>query len=60
MKRSRLQNIADKRNNPNDIKNYKRQQNYVLNLNKNAKFEYFNRCNSPGFFQAIFTAVIWW
>ena len=26
-----------------DIKNYKKQQNYVVNLNKNAKFEYFSR-----------------
>ena len=25
------------------IRNYKRQRNYVVNLNKNAKFEYFSR-----------------
>ena len=46
MKMSSLKNIANKTKNPNDIKNYKRQRNYVVNLNKNAKFEYFNRLNS--------------
>ena len=35
MKRSRHKNIANKTKNPNDIKNYKRQRNYVINLNKN-------------------------
>ena len=46
MKKSRLKNIANKMENPSDIKNYKRQRNYIENLNKNAKFEYFNRYNS--------------
>ena len=46
MKRSRLKNIANKTKNRNDIKNYKRQWNYVVNLNKNAKFKYFIRYNS--------------
>ena len=30
----------------NSIKYYKRQRNYVVNLTKKAKFEYFNRYNS--------------
>ena len=46
MKSSRLKNTANKTKHPNDIKNYKRQRNYVLNLNKNAKFVYCNRYNS--------------
>ena len=46
MKKSRLKNIAGKTKHSNDIKNYKRQRKYVVNVNKNAKFEYFNRCNS--------------
>ena len=29
-----------------NIKNYKRQRNCVVNLNKNAKFEYFDRYNA--------------
>ena len=40
MKRSRLKNIESKTKHPNNIQNHKRQQNYVFNLNKNAKFEY--------------------
>ena len=46
MKRSRLERIANKTKNPNDIKNYTKQRNYVVNICKNAKFEYFNRSNS--------------
>ena len=46
MKRSRLKFIAIKTKHCNDTKNYKRQRNYVVNLNKNGKFEYFNRDNS--------------
>ena len=43
---SRLTNIANKTKNFDDIKSYKIQRNYVVNLNKNTKFEYFNRHNS--------------
>ena len=43
---SRLTNIANKTKNFDDIKNYKIQRNYVVNLNKKTKFEYFNRYNS--------------
>ena len=42
MKRSRIKNVVNKTKNLNDIKNYKKQRNYVVNLNKNAKFEYFS------------------
>ena len=42
MKSSRLKNISNKTKHPNNIKNYK----CIVNLNKNAKFEYFNRYNS--------------
>ena len=45
MKRSKLKNKANKTELPIDINNYKKQRNYVVNLNKNAKFEYFNRYN---------------
>ena len=50
MKTSRLNNIAKKTKHPisytNDIKNYNKQRNYVVNLNRNAKCEYFNIHNS--------------
>ena len=42
MTRSRLKNKADKTKNPTDINNYKKQRNYVVKLNKTAKFQYFN------------------
>lgn len=42
-KRFRLKNIANKTEHSNDIKNYKRQRISAVNLNKNAKFEYFKR-----------------
>ena len=41
MKRSKLKNKANKTKDPTDIKNYKKQRNYVVNLNKEAKLEYF-------------------
>ena len=40
-KRLGLKNIANKTKNPNGTKSYKRQGNYVVNLNKNPKFDYF-------------------
>ena len=43
MKRSKLKNKVNKTKLLTDIRNYKKQQNYVVNLNKNAKFEYFSR-----------------
>ena len=38
MKRSRLKNKANKAKKPIDISNFKKQRNYVVNLNKQAKF----------------------
>ena len=46
MKRSRLKNKAIKTEKPIDISNFKRQRDYVVNLNKQAKFEYFSSYNS--------------
>ena len=46
MKRSRLKNKANKTKDPSDIKNYKKQRNYVANLNKEAKLEYFSKFES--------------
>ena len=43
MKLSKLKNKANKTKRLIDIRNYKKQRNYVVNLNKNAKFEYFSR-----------------
>ena len=37
MNRSKLKNKANKTKNPSDIKNFKKQCNYVVQLNKNAK-----------------------
>ena len=48
MKRSRLKNKANKTKDPTDIKNYKRQQSYIANLNKEAKLEYFSNFESNG------------
>ena len=41
MKRSKLKNKANKTKLLTDIRNYKKQRNYIVNLNKNAKFGYF-------------------
>ena len=43
MERSKLKNKANKTKLPADINNYGKQRNYVVNLSKSAKFEYFNR-----------------
>ena len=43
MRRSKVKNKANKTELLTDIRNYKKQRNYVVNLNKNAKFEYFTR-----------------
>ena len=43
MKRSKLKNKANKTKLPVDINNYKKQRNYVMNLNESTKFGYFNR-----------------
>ena len=45
MKRSSLKNKTNKTKKPIDI-NFKKQRNYVVNLNKQAKFEYFSSYNS--------------
>ena len=46
MKRSRLKNKANKTKNHLDIRNYKKQRNMVVNLNKEAKPQYFNNYDS--------------
>ena len=46
MKRSKLKNKANKTKDPTDIKNYKKQRNYVVNLNKEAKLEYLRKYES--------------
>ena len=46
MKKSRLKNEANKTKDPADIRNYKNQRNYVVNLNKKAKLEYFSKYES--------------
>ena len=46
MKKSRLKNEANKIQDPADIRNYKNQRNYVVNLNKQAKLEYFSKYES--------------
>ena len=46
MKRPRLKNKADKTKNHLDIRNYKKQRNIVVNLNKEAKLQYFNNYDS--------------
>ena len=46
MKRSKLKNIANKTKNTSDIMKYKKQRNYVVQLNKKAKLEYFNNFDS--------------
>ena len=43
IKRSKLKNNANKTKLHADIRNYKEQQNYAVNLNKNAKFQYFSQ-----------------
>ena len=42
MTRSKLRNKANKTKHPVDIKMYTEQRNYVVGLNKQAKFRYFN------------------
>ena len=46
IKRSRLKNRANKSKKPIDISNFKKQRNYVINLNKQAKVDYFSPYNS--------------
>ena len=46
MKRPKLKNKANKTKDPTDIRNYKKQRNYVVNLNKEAKLEYFSKYES--------------
>ena len=41
-----VKNKVNKTKDPTDIKNYKIQRNYVANLNKNAKLEYFSKFES--------------
>ena len=48
MKRSKLKQKTNKIKLPVDIRNYKKQWNYVVNLNKKAKFEYFSQYGSNG------------
>ena len=46
MKGSHLKNKANKTKNETDIKNYKKQRNFVVKLNKQAKKSYFNKLNT--------------
>ena len=46
MERLKLKNKANKAKDPTDIRNYKKQRNYVVNLNKEAKLEYFSKYES--------------
>ena len=46
MKRSRLKNKTNQTKKPADIRNFKKQHNYVVTMNKQAKAEYFNSYNS--------------
>ena len=46
MKRSRLKNKTNKTKKRIDISNFKKQRNYVVNLNKQTKFEYFSSYTS--------------
>ena len=46
MKRSRLRKKANKIKDPTDIIKYKKQRNYVVNLNKEARLEYFSKYES--------------
>ena len=43
MKRSRLKNNANKTKGPTDIGNYRKQRNYVMDLNKALELEYFSK-----------------
>ena len=56
MKRSKLKNKANKTKLPVDINNYKKQRNNVVNLNKNPKFEHFNKydCKNGNPFWVIY------
>ena len=45
MKRSQLQNKANKRKDPQDILKYKKQRNYVVKLNNQSKQEHFDSLN---------------
>ena len=46
MKRPKLKNKANKTKNPSDIKNSKKQRNYIVQLNKKAKPKYYNNFDS--------------
>ena len=46
MKRSRPKNKANKTKKHLDIRNYKKQRNIIVNLNKEAKLQYFNNYDS--------------
>ena len=46
MKKSRLKTKENKTKDPTDIRNYKKQENYVVNLNKEVKLEYFSENES--------------
>ena len=46
MKRSHLKNKANKTKHPTDIKNYKKQRNLIVKMNKEAKIQYFNNSDT--------------
>ena len=46
IKRSKLKNKPNKNKHPSDIEDYKKRRNYLVQLNKKAKLEYFNSFDS--------------
>ena len=46
MKRTKFKNNANNTKDPTDIRNYKKQRNYVVNPNKEEKLEYFSKYES--------------
>ena len=58
MKRSRLKNKANKTKNHLNIRNYKKQRSIVVNLNKEAKLQYFNNYDSVNTKIFVFTEFV--
>ena len=48
MKQSSIKNKGNKTKDPIEIRNYTKQHNYLVNLNKKAKFEYLSKYSSNG------------
>ena len=56
MIRSRLKNKANKSKNPIDIVKFKRQQNVFAHLNKQVKFQYFEKLNNGCNFKSFWNS----